>query len=290
METTKVFDPERERQKRFAQAFKVKSYDLNHVKDVDTTKRTVIGISNMFNFFDKDYDVLLPGSTKRSITERGPNTNVPGKIKHTLFHDLTQLPSKVQVLEERKENERAFQYFEAKMLNTTDGNDTLIKYQEGVYDQHSIGFQYLDIEYIDEDSANWKKSIDKLINPKDAEGAGFMFLVKEIRQFEFSTVAFGANELTPYLGVKSDNKELRIIKLQERIDRAIKLAKNGRLSDDGHESLEIELLQLKQLLAEAINEEPSLKDTLLKEQAHRKKDTSEKFDIAKAIQETNFFK
>src|SRR5690606_24479112 len=109
-------------------------------------------------------------------------------------------------------------YFETKMLNTSDGNDTLIKYQEGVYDNHSIGFRYLDIRYIEQDSDQWKVNIDKLINPEDAENRGYMFLVKEIELFEGSTVAFGANRLTPYLGSKSENKSLSLLKINERMD------------------------------------------------------------------------
>lgn len=290
MEKVVNFDPEKSRLKKLGEAFKVKSYGDSVVKDVDTTKRTVTGVSNMFFYFDHDYDVLAMGSTARSIKERGPKTNTGGRIKHALFHDLTRLPSKVETLDEREVmTGKKGQYFEARMLNTNDGNDTLIKYQEGVYDQHSIGFQYLDIEFIDNDSSNWKKHLDKLINPEDAEEVGFMFWVKEIRQFEFSTVGFGANELTPYLGTKSDNKEVRILKLHEKIDRAARLLKNGRLTDDGFELLELELLQLKQLLTEEMNSEPSIKD-ILASQARSKKDTPEKFDLSKAISETNFFK
>lgn len=263
------------RQKKFAESYKVKTYEQNIVKDVDTTKRVVTGISNMFYFFDSDWDVLIPGSTTKSITERGPQSNVPGKIKHALFHDLTKLPSKVQILDERKMPEGFGQYFETKMLNTNDGNDTLIKYQEGVYDNHSIGFRYLDIEMIDEESDNWKKWLDQLINPEDAETAGFMFLVKEIKQYEFSTVAFGANALTPYLGVKAENKEAVAIKLMGKLEAMEKQLRHGsKLTDDGFYSLELEILQIKQLLSEILFKEPSIKDTLL--QGRYQKDTHAK--------------
>ncbi len=291
MEHTSSFDPEKIRLKKLAESFKVKSYELATVDDVDMTKRTVTGVSNMFYYFDHDFDVLALGSTKKTINENGPNSSIPGKIKHALFHDLTKIPFKNTLLEEREVFKKGYQgqYFESKALNTTDGNDSLIKYQEGVYDQHSIGFQYLDIEYIEDGSTNWKKYIDKLINPEDAEKVGFMFWVKEIKQYEFSTVAFGANQLTPYLGVKSDNKEVRMLKLQEKIDRAVKLLKNGRLSDDGFAFLELELLQLKQLLTETLEEEPSLKDTLIK--SRLEKDTpAPTLSMSDAIKEINFFK
>lgn len=264
------------RHKKLAESFKVKAYDLNAVKDVDMTKRIVTGVSNMFYWFDSDYDVLLPGCSVKTINENGPASNTPGKIKHALFHDLTKLPSKVQTLDERKfPDKKQGQYFETKMLNTDDGNETLIKYQEQVYDQHSIGFRYMDIEMLDEDSDGWNEIIDKLINPDDAIKVGFMFIVKEIKQYEFSTVAFGANSLTPYLGVKSGTKESRILNLHNKIDRMAKLIRNGKgITDDGFINLELELLQLKQLLSESIIDEPSLKDTLLT-QSRLKKGTQQ---------------
>lgn len=249
-----------------AQAFAVKSESPQiTIKDVDLSKRTVTGFYNTFWYFDSDYDVLVPGCSKKSINERGPNTNVAGKIKHALFHDLTKLPGKITVL---KEDEQEIQgqkvkgiYFETKMLNTPDGNDTLIKYQEGVYDNHSIGFRYLDIRMIEADSEQWKVNIEKLINPEDAEKAGIMFLVREIELYEGSTVAFGANRLTPYLGSKSENKDLALIKFQERVDLIQKQLKIGALSDEAHYDLHLQLAQLKQMMVELLSEEPRPKPT-----------------------------
>lgn len=288
----KLTDPEKMRLKKMQTSYKVKSFEQATVEDVDMTKRTVTGVSNMFYYFDSDFDVLAFGSTKKSITENGPASNTPGKIKHALFHDLTKLPFKNNMLTEKEvKSGMQGQYFESKALNTTDGNDTLIKYQEGVYDQHSIGFQYLDIEFLDNESTNWKKYVEKLINPEDAEEAGFMFWVKEIKQFEFSAVAFGANKLTPYLGSKSENKEARILKLHDKIDKACRLLRNGKgMSDEGFQTLELELLQLKQLLTETLDEEPSLKDVLIKN--HLEKDTPapQKFNVSEAIKTTTFFK
>lgn len=295
METqTRPVNPEQLKAKKLAEPFKVKAYDLNKVKDVDMSKRVVTGVSNMFYWFDSDWDVLLPGCTLKSVEERGPQSNMPGKIKHALFHDLTKLPSKVQVLDERRlPDGNTGQYFETRMLNTNDGNDTLIKYQEGVYDQHSIGFRYLDIEMVDSESDVWQKWLDQLINPEDAEKVGFMFIVKEIKQYEFSTVSFGANSLTPYLGVKSENKEAVLLKLNGKIDSITKLLRNGKnITDEGFYNLELELLQLKQLQSEYILSEPSIKDTLIKEgrqNNNTRKDDSEE-SWSNAIKQTTFLK
>lgn len=252
-----------------AKQFAVKADGFGYdIKDVDFSKRTVTGFYNTFFWFDKDMDVLVPGCVKKSINERGPDTNVPGKIKHALFHDLTKLPGKIMVLNEseREVNGRKVNgiYFETKMLNTTDGNDTLIKYQEGVYDNHSIGFRYEKLTFIDKESDDWKRNVDRLINPEEAEKAGIMFVVEEIRLFEGSTVSFGANSLTPYLGSKSENKELSKFKLQERMDLIQKQLKIGTLSDEALYDLELQFSQIKQMVSEMFDHEPQDKFTLSK--------------------------
>lgn len=253
-----------ERKKSQAYAIKSENPQLT-IKDVDVSKRTVTGFYNTFWWFDSDSDVLIPGCSKKSINERGPETNVAGKIKHALFHDLTKLPGKITHLKEDEQEVNGQKikgiYFETKMLNTPDGNDTLIKYQEGVYDNHSIGFRYLDIRYIEQDSEQWKANINKLINPEEAENRGYMFLVKEIELFEGSTVAFGANRLTPYLGSKSENKNLSLLKINERMDLLQKQIKIGSLSDDGLYTLELQFAQLKQMMVELLAEEPQTKST-----------------------------
>lgn len=234
------------------------------IKDVDTTKRVVTGFYNTFWYFDSDCDVLVPGSTQKSIDERGPQTNAAGKIKHALFHDLTKLPGKIQILEETEQQILGQSvkglYFETKMSNTTDGNDTLIKYQEGIYDQHSIGFRYINMQYLDAQSAEWMYYVNQLLNPKDAQDAGYMFVIKEVNLYEGSTVAFGANKLTPYLGAKSSNKEGCILKFGERIALIQKQLRGGTLSDDSMFNLELQLDQLKTMIAEFI-EEPQSKAT-----------------------------
>ena len=250
------------------------------IKDIDLTKRIVTGFYNTYNYFDSDYDVLLSGSAKKSIAERGVSSNATAKIKHALFHDLTKLPGKIQVLDERTIDLNGLKitgiYFETKMLDTTDGNDTLVKYQEEVYDNHSIGFRYLDLEFIDKESEMWDTYLSILLNPEDADNAGFMYIVKEIKLYEGSTVAFGANQLTPFLGVKSQDKELLKIKVFERIDKLYKQLKVGTVSDESMKMFELQLLQLKQLYLEISDVEPSLKDTLKKPPV---KDTELDLDI-----------
>lgn len=243
--------------KKTSNHYNIKSCGIGQasIKDVDLTKRIVTGIYNTYNFVDGGMDVLLDGCCKRSIKDNGPESNAVAKIKHALFHDTTRLPGKIMVLDEKEIDTPAGKvtgiYFETKMDNSTEGNDTLIKYQEKIYDNHSIGFQYLKIEKVERDgqhgnSTTWQKYMDLLINPKKAEDAGYFYAVKEIKLFEGSTVAFGMNELTPSLGIKGKEDVTRL-QVLSRIDKVTQALKVGSLSDDALQSLENQLLQLKQI-------------------------------------------
>jgi HK97 family phage prohead protease len=263
-----------------AEQFPVKSGMGLQVKDIDMSKRMVTGYFNSFNYFDSDADVILPGAFKKSISERGPESSAPAKIKHALFHDLSRLPGKLMKLEE----DATGLYFETKMSSTQEGNDTLINYQEKIYDNHSIGFRYLDAEYIDAKSKTWEKIISTLVNRSEAESNGYLIAVKEVKLWEGSTVAFGANQMTPYLGSKSMNKEAITIKLFERMDLFEKQLKSGTQSDDMMLDFEIQVRQIKQLINEIITLQPEDKTTL-KEAG---KNEVEKVDVSKIINNFKF--
>lgn len=246
-----------------ANSYAVKSAAANII-DVSTSSRVVTGFFNSYNFFDSDQDVLILGAAKKSIEERGPVSNAVAKIKHALNHDLTTLVGKLQVLEEKTVNGITGIYFESKIANTTLGNDTLINYKEGVYDNHSIGFKYNQIERIEREknAVQWNNILSHLINPQDAEKYGFLYLVKEINLYEGSTVAFGANSLTPFLGVKSGNKDSMTLALISKLNQLESTVKNGSQSDDMMKTFELQILQFKQILKEIEVNEVFDKSTL----------------------------
>ena len=234
-----------------ANSYAVKSAAANII-DVSTSSRIVTGFFNSYNFFDSDQDILVLGAAKKSIEERGPMSNAVAKIKHALNHDLTTLVGKLQVLEEKTVNGITGIYFESKIANTTLGNDTLINYKEGVYDNHSIGFKYNQIDRIEREknAVQWNNILSHLINPQDAEKYGFLYLVKEINLYEGSTVAFGANTLTPFLGVKSGNKESMTLALVSKLNQLESTVKNGAQSDEMMSTFELQIKQFKQILKE----------------------------------------
>ena len=270
--------------------YSVKSADANII-DVSTSSRIVTGFFNSYNFFDSDKDVLIMGAAKKSIDERGVNSNAVAKIKHALNHDLTTLVGKLQVLEETTKNGITGIYFESKIANTTLGNDTLINYKEGIYDNHSIGFKYNQLSLIESEKnpVAWNEVVSKLMNPEEAEKYGYLYLVKEINLFEGSTVAFGANSLTPFLGVKSGNKESITLALDSKLNQLMHTVKNGSQSDDMMHTLELQIKQIKQVLKEIEVAEVFNKSTLAEVPSEVKPSEKMKtINVSEIIKNLNF--
>lgn len=244
--------------KKTANHYNIKSCGIAKaaIKDVDTKSRTVTGVLNTYNFVDHGMDVLLPGCCKRSINDNGPASNAAFKIKHALNHNMSQLPGKIITLEEREIDTENFGkitglYFESKMSTSTLGDDTLKMYLEEIYDNHSIGFQYMKAEKVERDgqhgnSTAWKKSMEQMYNPQKAEEYGYFYAIKEIKLFEGSTVAQGMNELTPYLGVKG-KEDYTLLQVESRIDKLDSMLKTGTISDEAMQIIQVEFLQLKQI-------------------------------------------
>lgn len=247
------------KQQKLSIPYQVKS-NLAEYKEIDNSDRVVKAVVNTYNFFDYDYDVLRKGSAEKSIAERGDSTDAPDKILHALFHDLTQLPGKSHNEAETEINGNEVLYAETKLSETIDGEETLVKYNDGIYNQHSIGFRYMQIEYIEKESDGWDEFIKDLINPEDADLVGFGYDVKEINWHEWSTVAFGANKLTQTIKGKSVNKALQVQNIYKKMDAMIKAS--NRLDVKNKHIFNLQYKQLQQMIFELSMNEPDIKDTL----------------------------
>lgn len=275
MEPKNHADLELLKAKKMATYYKVKDIPGTVTKDVDMSKRIIKSIPNTYLYFDNDSDVLLPGCATKTFQERGPDSVGSVKIKNVRDHVISDRIGKPLLLDEREIDGKKVMYAESRMLTTTSGDDMLIEYQEGVIDQHSIGFRYIDLDMVFEEDKEWSKWIGMILNPEEAEKSGYMFLVKEIEMFEWSPVSFGSNDLTPYLGVKSDNKDGLLLKINNRLDLLEKQLRTGKQSDFAMFDYELETRQLKQIISELFTQGPSIKDTLL-EQRRLKEDTQRK--------------
>lgn len=245
---------------------------VEQVKEVDLTKRTVKFIGNTYYWLDTDLDILIDGAAKRSINQKGPNSNAVAKIKHQKDHKLSIdfMLGKIDVLEESRMDGRSVIYAESKIPETPKGDEDLIKYQSGMIDNHSIGFRYVDIELAEKDSENtdakayWDEYYPQILNKEVADKYEFFWVVKEIELYEISAVAFGANSLTATLGVKGENKESVIFELMSRLTQLEKTLKTDYNKEIGKNAA-LEILQIKQIMSDINLFESSLKTTLQEE-------------------------
>jgi len=244
--------------------------------------RTIKAIANTYFYIDSDLDMLIPGCCKKTIADKGPQSKATAKIKHQSDHDIktTSTVGRITVLDERQHDGKEVLYFESFIPETRKGNDNLINYQQGLYDNHSIGFIYRDLILAEKNSSNelsrkaWEDYYPRALNPEKADKYGYFFVVKEIELFEISVVSFGANALTPNLTGKSlnDNKKL-ITEILERIDVINEQLKSSNLAKEVLKNTEIEVLQLKQIISDLKLQEPSKNPT--QQEEHGNNDTEE---------------
>lgn len=260
---------------KLATAYKVRTVS-NTIKDVDLQKRTVTGLFNSYFFIDSDLDMLLPNSSSKSIQERGVGTTSGNKIKHLKDHNWKNVIARLDTLDERKVNfggrEIEGLYHESYYSKASDSDDMLTKIQEGLYDDRSIGFQYVKLDLAERESERgereklWQTYYPLALNPEVADKHGYFWVVPEIKLFEGSDVAFGANMLTPMLGMKSRDSQNDLRKeLNRKLDIISSIFKSGNLTDEGFQQMEMEKLQIKAYIDALTGNEPTLKDTILQD-------------------------
>jgi hypothetical protein len=249
-----------EKQAKLDLPYVIKS-DISNYKEIDLSKRTVDLIPNTYYYFDMVGDVLVQGCCLKSIQDRGAKSDKPGKIKHLMHHNWEKIIARCDLIEETKINGNYVLHANSYFPESADSEQELIKYHEGLYDQHSIGYRYLNVEYVEPESEDWDKYLKVLINPDDAIKFGIMFIVKEIALFEYSTVMLGTNRLTDCLGVKSENKNIQYNNLITKLDAIYTSYKQG-VKDKF--ILECQERQIKQMIYELIHTEPVDKSTFHK--------------------------
>lgn len=214
--------------------YQVKSIPVN-IKDMSVADRTVTGYFASFGNIDYDNDMFEPGAFNKTIQEWGPDGK--NKIVHLYQHDTAMPLAKPKVL---KADERGV-YFESQFATTSYGMDVLKLYEAGVINEHSVGFQIV-------------RSMPETIDGKEYNR------INEVRMWEGSTVTFGANEETPFSGMKSMSKP----DLLERVNKLTKAVRNGTFTDETFHLLEIQLAQLSQFIAQHLpDQEEAVKSTSL---------------------------
>jgi uncharacterized protein len=182
-------------------------------KDIDSKDLVVSGYFSSFGNKDDEGDIMMPGAFKRSIQDWGPNGK--GRILHLQNHNTNLSLGKIKVLQE----DDFGLYYESRLVRTTFGNDFIKMAEGGLIREHSIGFVTL--------------------NESMGEGGNE---IKDVKLYEGSSLtAWGANEVTPFLGFKG---EADIDDLKEEIRKFEKFIRNTDASDD---AINLCLLKVRQL-------------------------------------------
>lgn len=200
------------------------------IKDIDTAEGRIQGYFAVFGNKDSDGDVIVPGAFKKTLSQ---NYN---RIKHLAQHNpLFPLSSTKSGLTVKEDSHGL--YFDSKITKTSWGKDTLLLYQDGVIDEHSIGY-----EVIQEQKAD---RYNELI---------------QLKLWEGSSVTWGANEQALATGMKSMTKEQSI----QKMDTVMKAFRNGKYeNEEVFDMLEIYLKQLQTNILQLSKQSTSTADEAL---------------------------
>lgn len=189
---------------------KVKGCALE-VKDLDTTKGIVQFYGSAFNNLDSDGDIVVPGAYTKTLAENGPAGK--GRLRHLWQHDSLEPIGKFLSAEQDSHG----LLLESHVAKTARGKDALALYELGI-GEHSIGY---------------------VVEKDDRRPEGRY--LKELRLREVSFVTWGANPLTPLVGMKGEALDPLEEAAKLEADRAklYKALKTGNLTDETYEMLEL---------------------------------------------------
>lgn len=203
-------------QKQMSNSIYKTKFISSEVKDIDAKQGVVSGYFANFNTVDTDGDIIRPGAFKQSIQEWFPK----GRIKHLLNHDVSKPLGKIISL---KEDEYGLFYL-SEIGKHQLGQDFIKMAESGLITEHSIGFRTLN-----------EKSSD-LGNE-----------ISHVQLYEGSSLTgWGANENTPLISIKAENRE-------NLIERLKSFEQFVRKTDATDETIELCLIHIKQLYAEIQN-------------------------------------
>jgi HK97 family phage prohead protease len=223
----------------------VKSIALE-LKDFDEGSRKVSGYFASFDTLDSDNDIIRKGAFTQSIKQRGTTATTNRQIAHLRNHDWEQQIGKLVELGEDSKG----LFFVSQLGRSVKGNDAFLDYQDGILNEHSIGFNYIGEKINFVEDSSYKE--------------GGYYEVKEVKLWEGSGVTFGANEFTPVIDVaKGLTKESAIEKLNHEFDLITRALVTGQGTDERLHSFEMRLKVLQQKYNSLIINEPCKKDTLL---------------------------
>lgn len=182
-----------------------------------------------FNSLDSDLDIIRRGAFSKSITDRGPKSQSNRQIKFLHQHNITEPCATFNYLKEDSIGLVGEHVVEKSPL----GDVIIERYANGIYKEHSFGFQYIwdkcawihiPLAFI---PADLQGRCEEYLDPESGQPTGttMAFECKELNLFETSVVTFGANQNTPFLGFKGSSEDL-VKTLQDELEFLIKSAPN----------------------------------------------------------------
>jgi HK97 family phage prohead protease len=196
----------------------------DNILDVDTEKKTVKAVWANIGNVDLDNDVINLGAFTKTINERGPK----GKnlIWSLIDHDASLKSAIGKPSELYVDGTQLIAI--TKLVDNEVGEDVLALYNEGLINQHSIGFS------IPKGRSEIKENV-RYIN--------------EVMLYEGSAVLWGANPETPTLGMFKNIAKPTPENANERLEKLCKLLKHGKLTDETFSLIEIEIKQIQSEIA-----------------------------------------
>lgn len=183
---------------------------VGSVKDVDTQKRIITGYLAHFGSKDSYGDIIEPGAFTKTLQERS------GKIWFLNQHNWQQPHG---LFRELAQDEIGLRFVSNPLVDTSYSKDAMILYQEGILNNHSIGYVTMQSDYNKEEDTRY---------------------LKEVKLYEGSNVTVGANTNTPFTGFKSFSLE----NLEDLSSKILKVLRKSNLTDETCQHLEIALKQL----------------------------------------------
>lgn len=184
------------------------------IKDVDKATGKVTGYFSIFGNIDSDEDMIMPGAYSKTLSENYR------RIKHLYQHDPWRPMSGTNKGNLVVKEDAKGLYFESTISQTSWGKDTIMLYDDGVVDEHSVGFQTI-------------KSNDR---EKYRE-------LTELKLWEGSTVTWGANQMA-----RSKTGVLEPEELIKKMNVVTKAIRNGKYENEEiFDNLEYYFKQLQQL-------------------------------------------
>jgi HK97 family phage prohead protease len=183
----------------------------SEIKDLDTKQGIVQVYPTNFTHVDTDEDKIRPTAYNKTISEWGPSGR--NRIWMLKNHDSSLWVSKPKELTPDSYGVLAT----VQIPQTSLGKDLILLYEEGHITEHSVGIVPIIQTY------------NKAENYND---------IAEVKWYEFSPVAWGANEYTPTVSVKSLDDAVSQLQLTR------KSLRSWKGTEDGYDLLEIKLMQL----------------------------------------------